>query len=359
MRTSPQVSIDQADILALHRLVRGRNTAQKVVLRARIVLLSSEAMPQNQIAKELETSRVTVGLWRDRFQQGGLDALLRDAPRPGRKPKLQADKEQEIVEATLRTEPQGATHWSVRSMAETQGVSRMMVHRVWKKYQLQPHRTKPFKVSTDPAFVEKVRDIVGLYMNPPDKALVLSVDEKSQIQALDRTQPGLPMKQGQAGTMTHDYKRHGTTTLFAALNLLDGKVIGSCMKKHRAEEFLVFLRLINRQTPRHLALHIIVDNYGTHKTEKVKLWLSKHPRFHMHYTPTSASWINMVERFFSALTVKRIRRGVFRSVESLEQAIMGFIDAHNKNPKVFVWTKDADTIIGKVLKCKEALGTAH
>ncbi|MEF9437570.1 MAG: IS630 family transposase, partial [Candidatus Mariimomonas ferrooxydans] len=290
---------------------------------------------------------------------GGIETLLRDASRPGRTPKTTGEKEKAIVGATLHSKPTNATHWSVRLMAEAEGVSRMAVHRVWRKYNLKPHLVRTFKVSNDPNFVEKVKDIVGLYLNPPDKAMVLCIDEKSQIQALDRTQPGLPMKKGRAGTMTHDYKRYGTTTLFAALNILDGKVIGQCMLRHRQYEFLKFLKKIDKETPNELDLHLIADNYGSHKTEKVKAWLKKHPRFKMHFTPTSASWLNMVERFFSELTNKRIRRGVFRSVKELEIAVMNFVNKHNDNPKIFTWTKDANTILSKVGKCKEALGTIH
>ena len=244
-------------------------------------------------------------------------------------------------------------------MAAAQDVSRMMVQRVWKKYNLKPHRIKGFKLSNDPQFVDKVRDIVGLYLNPPDKALVLSVDEKSQIQALDRTQPGLPMKRGRCGTMTHDYKRNGTTTLFAALNVADGTVIGDCMAKHRQQEFLRFLRQINKQTQKELTLHLIVDNYGVHKTASVKEWLAKHTRFHLHFTPTGTSWINLVEGFFAQLTNKRLKRGVFKSVQELESAIQHFIAVHNSKPKKFAWTKTANSILEKVALCKEALGTYH
>ncbi len=349
----------QRDRQKLLRLARGRNTAQKVVLRAKIVLKIIEGLKKKHIAEQLDTSRPTVNLWVKRYMKGGIEAILVDAPRPGRKPKTSEEKEKNIVEATLHSKPVNATHWSVRLMAEAQGVSRMTVHRIWKKYNLKPHMVRTFKISNDPKFVEKVKDIVGLYLNPPDKALVLCVDEKSQIQALDRTQPGLPMKKGRAGTMTHDYKRHGTTTLFAALNILDGKVIGKCMPKHRQEEFLKFLRKINKETPKNLDLHLIVDNYGSHKTPKVKQWLSNHPRIKMHFTPTSASWLNMVERFFSELTTKRIRRGVFRSVKDLEMTVMDFVKKHNEEPKIFTWTKDADTILSKVAKCKETLGTVH
>ena len=318
-----------------------------------------EGVKKKHIAEQLGTSRPTVNLWIQRYEEGGTEALLRDASRPGRKPKRSEGKEKVIVDATLHSKPANATHWSVRLMAEAQGVSRMAVHRIWRKYNLKPHLIRTFKISNDPSFVEKVKDIVGLYLNPPDKAMVLCIDEKSQIQALDRTQPGLPMKKGRAGTMTHDYKRHGTTTLFAALNILNGKVIGECMPRHRQDEFLKFLKKIDKETPKKLDLHLIADNYGSHKTEKVKMWLKKHPRFKMHFTPTSSSWINMVERFFSELTNKRVRRGVFRSVKELEMAVMDFVNKHNDNPKVFTWTKDANTILSKVNTCKEVLGTVH
>ncbi len=281
------------------QLARGRNTAQKVILRAKIVLKIIEGLKKKHIAEQLGTSRPTVDLWVKRYERGGIEAILIDAPRPGRRPKTPEGKENDIVEGTLHSKPANATHWSVRLMAEAQGVSRMTVHRVWKKYNLKPHLVRTFKVSNDPKFTEKVKDIVGLYVNPPDKALVLCVDEKSQIQALDRTQPGLPMKGGRAGTMTHDYKRHGTTTLFAALNIVDGKLIGKCMPRHRQNEFLKFLKEIDKETPKKLDLHLIVGNYGSHKTVKVKQWLSKHPRFKMHFTPTSSSWLNTWWRDFS------------------------------------------------------------
>jgi transposase len=349
----------ERDKQRLLRLARGRNTAQKVVLRAKIVLMMTEGLKKKQIAEQLGTSRPTVYLWIKRYEEWGIETLIRDASRPGRTPKATEGKEKAIVDATLHSKPANATHWSVRLMAEAEGVSRMAVHRIWRKYNLKPHLIRTFKISNDPNFIEKVKDIVGLYLTPPDKAMVLCIDEKSQIQALDRTQPGLPMKKGRAGTMTHDYKRHGTTTLFAALNILNGKVIGKCMPRHRQDEFLKFLKKIDKETPKKLDLHLIADNYGSHKTEKVKIWLKKHPRFKMHFTPTSASWINMVERFFSELTNKRIRRGVFRSVKELEIAVMNFINKHNDNPKIFTWTKDANTILSKVGKCKEALGTVH
>ena len=349
----------EADRERLERLARGRNTAQKVVRRARIVLKMMEGMQKARIAAEVSASRPTVYRWIVKYEKEGLEALLKDAPRSGRIPSMSREKEKAIVDATLRTIPGNATHWSVREMAKMQGVSRMAVPRIWKKYNIKPHLVKRFKLSNDPRFVEKVQDIVGLYLNPPDKALVLSVDEKSQIQALDRTQPGLPLKKGRAGTMTHDYKRHGTTTLFAALNVLDGKVIGACMPRHRQGEFLKFLNKVEKETEREKQLHLIVDNYGSHKTKKVEEWLARHPRFHFHFTPTSASWLNMVERLFSDITTKKIRRGAFTSVKALEADIMDYLEKHNEDPRVYTWTKDADTILAKVAKCKDLLGTGH
>jgi transposase len=343
----------------LDKLVNGRNTPQKIVMRAKIAIRVREGIPKKRIAEELNISRTTVYLWAERYEQRGVAVLLKDAPRPGRIPLITAEKEKEVVEATLHTPPPNMTHWSVRTMATAQSISRMAVQRIWKKYNIQPHRIKTFKLSNDLQFIEKVRDVVGLYLNPPEKALMLSVDEKSQIQALDRTQPGLPLRKGYAGTMTHDYKRHGTTTLFAALNVLDGKVIGICMPKHRQDEFLKFLKKIDAETPDGIDLHLVVDNYGSHKIKRVKEWLTKHPRFHLHFTPTSASWLNIVERFFSEITTKKIRRGVFKSVQALIDAIMNFVENHNENPKIFTWTKDADTILAKVAKCTEALGTGH
>jgi transposase len=359
MRTETKKEYSQQDKQELLKLVRGRNTARKVVLRANIALKMMGGLPKKKIAELLGTTRPTVYLWISKYEKFGIEGLLRDASRPGRKPEITEEKEKAIVEATLHTKPCDATHWSIRSMAKAQNISRWMVHKIWKKYNLKPHLIKAFKISNDPDFVEKVRDVVGLYLHPPDKALVLSVDEKSQIQALDRTQPGLPLRVGHSGTITHDYKRNGTTTLFAALNILDGRVIGQCMPKHRQAEFLKFLKKIDNGTPEVMALHLIVDNYGSHKTANVKTWLLKHPRFHLHFTPTSASWINMVERFFSELTNKWIRRGVFKSVRELEESIATYLKVHNDNPKMFVWIKDADTILAKVEKCKEVLQTGH
>ena len=358
-KSEPIIENQPSDREKLIKLLRGRNTPQKVVNRATIVVQAIDGKARNKIARDLGVSRSTVYLWIRRYQEEGLQSLKKDKSRPGRIPEITVEKEKEIIDATLHDKPYNATHWSTREMAKSQGVSRMTVQRIWKKYNLKPHLTRTFKLSNDPHFVEKVEDVVGLYLNPPEKALVLSVDEKSQIQALDRTQPGLPMKKGRCGTMTHDYKRHGTTTLFAALNLLDGKVIGQCMPKHRQQEFLKFLKKIDQETPKDLALHLIVDNYQTHKTANVKKWLAKHPRFHLHFIPTSSSWLNLVERFFSELSSKVVRRGIFTSTQSLEATIMDFLQKHNENPKIFTWTKDAGTIISKVNKCAEALGTAH
>jgi len=347
----------------LERLARGRNTAQHVALRAKIVLAHASRMSKVAIRDSLHLSRPTIDLWLQRFHHGGVDALLRDAPRPGGKQPLPPEKEAQILEWTLQRTPKGQTHWSSRSLAKALGVGSTTVLNVWHAHRLKPHRTDTFKLSRDPEFVAKVRDVVGLYLNPPEKALVLSVDEKSQIQALDRTQPSLPMKPGRCGTMTHDYKRHGTTTLFSALNVLDGSVIGECLPRHRQEEFLRFLRSINRATPKRLDIHLILDNYSTHKTPKVEQWFAKHPRFHRHFTPTSCSWLNLVERFFSALTTQALRRGVFRSVAALIAAITAYLAAHNEDPKVFVWRADAETILSKVARanaaCKELSCAVH
>ena len=359
MRTAAKNEYSYKDKQELTRLVRGRNTAQKVVLRANIVLNMMEGLPKKETAEQLGTTRPTVYLWIKRYKNSGIAGLIRDASRTGRKPEITEEQEKAVVEATLHTKPDNATHWSIRSMAKAQAISRWMVHKIWRKYNLKPHLIRTFKISNDPDFVAKVRDVVGLYLHPPDKALVLSVDEKSQIQALDRTQPGLPLRVGHTETITHDYKRNGTTTLFAALNMLDGRVIGQCMPKHRQAEFLKFLKKIDNETPKEMELHLIVDNYGSHKTANVKNWLSKHPRFHLHFIPTSASWMNMVERFFSELTNKWIRRGIFRSVMELEEAITNYLTVHNDNPRMFVWVKDADTILAKVEKCKEVLQTGH
>ena len=331
----------------------------RLVERARIIQMAADGVRSQDIAQELGISRPTVQLWRERFLALRLEGLEKDAPRPGRIPSISEKKVRAVVEATLHTTPPNATHWSVRSMAKAQGISRMAVQRIWQQHHLKPHLVKTFKLSRDQRFVEKLYDVVGLYLNPPVKSLVLCVDEKSQIQALDRTQPGLPLKKGRCGTMTHDYKRHGTTTLFAALSMLDGKVIGDCMPRHRHQEFIRFLKKIDAETLPEFDLHLIVDNYGTHKHPRVQSWLRRHPRFHLHFIPTSSSWLNLIERWFRELTDKRIRRGSFQNVPELIAVIREYLDGHNQNPRVFVWTASVDRILAKVAKCKEALGTLH
>lgn len=343
----------------LENWIAAPSTPQKIVLRARICLLAYQGLPNRRIAQELNTSRPTVILWRNHFMESGISGLEHEPPRKSSSRRTKEQEVRAIVEATLHTKPQDATHWSSRTMAAKFGISHMTVSRIWDNHGLQPHRVRTFKLSRDKQFVEKLTDVVGLYLNPPDKALVLCVDEKSQIQALDRTQPGLPMKKGRCGTLTHDYVRHGTTTLFAALNVLDGKVIGSCFDRHRHEEFLKFLRQVDRQTPQGLDLHLIVDNYSTHKHPKVKNWIKRHKRFHLHFIPTSSSWLNLVERWFGEITRKRIRRGVFRSVNDLIEAIEKYIAINNENPKPFVWTKRVDEILEKVNHCKASTVTAH
>jgi transposase len=359
MRKIERILIGGADHERLERLVRGRNTPQKVVWRARIVLLAGDGLTAEAISAAVGKSLLTVRRWRRRYVAKGAEGLLKDATRPSRVKPLSPETIKQVVHMTLHEKPPNATHWSLRSMAAKAGLSYSSVQRIWRAHGLKPHRVKTFKVSRDKNVTAKVEDVVGLYLNPPDKALVLCIDEKSQIQALDRTQPGLPMKKGRCGTMTHDYKRNGTTTLFAALSMLDGKVIGSCLPRHRAREFLCFLKQIDRETPAGLDLHLIADNYATHKTPAVKRWLKKHPRFHLHFTPTSASWLNMVERFFAEITRNRIRRGVFKSVAELKLAIMEYLENHNANPKPFVWTKSASQILDKVARAKQALESQH
>ena len=343
----------------LEAWVRAPTTPQYVALRSRICLQAHEGFPNRKIAAELGTSRPTVLLWRKRFTEAGPAALEHDAPRGESAQRTDAALVKAIVEATLHTTPPDATHWSTRSLATQFGISHMTVARIWDAHGLQPHRVRTFKLSRDPQFVEKLTDVVGLYLNPPDKALVLCVDEKSQIQALDRTQPGLPMKRGRCGTMTHDYVRHGTTTLFAALNVLEGTVIGGCFDRHRHEEFLKFLRQIDRQTPPHLTLHLIVDNYGTHKHACVRRWLARHRRFQLHFTPTSSSWLNLVERWFAEITRIQIRRGCFHSVEELVRVIEKYIETNNQNPRPLVWTKNVEEILQKVRRCKVESVTEH
>ena len=343
----------------LDHWIRARNTPQSLVTRAKIIRRAADGLSNSRIATELHVSRPTVLLWRQRFEASGPLALTAVKKGRGRKPSISPQKIQQIVEATRHTTPKGATHWSCRTMARAHGISPATVQRIWQAHGLRPHRVRTFTLSRDRQFVEKITDVVGLYLNPPDKAVVLCVDEKSQIQALDRTQPGLPLKKGRCGTMTHDYKRNGTTTLFAALNVLEGTVIGHCVPRHRHQEFLQFLRRLDGEFPPALDLHLILDNYGTHTHPKVRRWLARHPRFHLHFTPTSASWLNLVERWFRELTDKRIRRGVFRSVSELITAIHEFLDTYNEDPKPFVWTASANEILKKVQKSKAILETLH
>jgi len=326
-----------------------------LVLRARIVLLAAEGKDNKTIATELGTDRMLVGRWRKRYAEQGLVGIEKDAPRGGRKPKAREAAAATIIEWTTQRKPKNATHWSTRTLAAELGLSHSMVNRVWRASGLKPHLSRTFKVSNDPKFIEKLEDVVGLYLNPPEHALVLSCDEKSQIQALDRTQPGLPLKKGRCGTLTHDYVRNGTTTLFAALSMLDGKVISQCMNRHRHQEWIKFLKRIDEQTPKNKALHLIVDNYATHKHPKVQSWLNRHPRFHVHFTPTSSSWLNMVERWFREITDKRIRRGTFDSVPELIQAITDYIKAHNEDPQPFIWTATVENIMAKMRRARTVL----
>jgi len=359
MRIAEAITLSPEEKKTLDTWAHGKSFPLRLVQRAQIIRMASDGVLSQDIALQVGTSRPTVQLWRQRFLAHRLSGLQKDAPRPGRIPKIHHRKIEAVIQATLHSKPDNATHWSVRSMAEAHGLSRMTIQRIWNRHNLKPHLVKTFKLSRDKHFVEKLTDVVGLYLNPPDKSLVLCVDEKSQIQALDRTQPGLPLKKGRCGTMTHDYKRNGTTTLFAALSMLDGKVIGDCMPRHRHQEFIRFLNKIENDTPRGLDLHLIVDNYGTHKHPRVTSWLERHPRFHLHFIPTSSSWLNLVERWFREITDKRIRRGVFKSVPDLINAIQIYLNNHNQNPKAFVWSAPVEKILGKIAKCKEALGTLH
>jgi transposase len=330
-------------------------TPQQVALRCRIVLAAGRGESEAAIASKLEVNRKTVRLWRGRFARDGLSGLWEIAAGRGRKAIYDADRIKAVIDATLQSKPKGGTHWSCRLMAASQGISKSTISTVWKSHNIKPHRTKTFKLSRDPKFLEKLTDVVGLYLNPPDKAMVLCVDEKSQIQALNRTQPGLPLKKGRCGTMTHDYKRNGTTTLFAALDLLQGKVIGDFHKRHRHQEFLKFLRRLDREFSGKQSLHLVMDNYGTHGHADVKAWLGKHPRFVIHYVPTSCSWLNLIERWFAELTNKRIRRDSFLSVDDLIIAINEFLTAWNDNPKLFVWTATVDSIVEKLARCRQTL----
>jgi transposase len=352
MRVAAQITLSEEQQATLESWSRGRKTPARLVLRSKIVLHAAEGLENQEIAIKLGTDRESVGRWRSRFAKLGLAGIEKDAPRSGRKPSIPRSTVEEIVRLTTSSKPKNATHWSTRSMARASGVSAKTVHRVWQANELKPHLSRTFKVSNDPRFLEKLTDVVALYLDPPEHALVLCADEKSQIQALDRTQPGLPIKKGRCGTMTHDYKRNGTTTLFAAIELLSGTVIGECMPRHRHQEWIKFLRAIDEQTPAHLALHLIVDNYATHKHPKVQAWLRRHDRFHIHFTPTSASWLNLIERFFRDLTDREIRRGTFLNVEALIDVITNYIGHHNSEPKSFKWTATADQIFEKVTRAK-------
>jgi len=359
MRVAAKVMVMDDDRKTLEQWARGRSTPVRLMQRAKIVLLSADGLENKDIAATVGVSQQLVGRWRNRFVTLGLEGIKKDAPGRGRKATRRAAMEAKILRATTQDKPANATHWSTRTLAEALGTSHCMVNRVWRDHKIKPHLERTFKLSNDPRFVEKLVDVVGLYLNPPEHALVLSCDEKSQIQALDRTQPGLPLKPGRCGTKTHDYKRNGTTTLFAALELAEGKIIGTCMKRHRHQEWLKFLKLIDSQTPPDLDLHLIVDNYNTHKHPKVQRWLAKHKRFHVHFIPTSSSWLNLVERFFREITDKRIRRDAFKSVEQLVETIMTYIKNHNEKPKSFTWTAKADDILTKVTRARTVLNNVQ
>ncbi len=354
MRVAPEIVLSDEERAELRRLVHSRLTSVRLAQRARMVLLAAEGLQNKVIGAQVGAGRVQVARWRERYARMGLAGIERDLPRGAPPVKVDVTR---LVQLTTQSKPKAATHWSTRSMAAELGVSAASVSRHWRAHGLKPHRVRGFKVSRDPQFIEKLEDIVGLYMSPPEHALVLCCDEKSQVQALDRTQPGLPMKKGRAATMTHDYKRNGTTTLFAALNVLDGQVIAQCQQRHRHGEWLKFLRQIDRETPKDRTLHLIVDNYATHKHPAVQRWLARHPRFQMHFTPTSASWLNMVERFFRDITTERLRRGVFTSVTELVSAIDEYIAHHNTNPKPFIWTKSARDILQKVIRANSRLSS--
>ena len=347
------MSVDQQK--QIEQWLAALGTPQQVALRCRIVLAASHGKSEAAIAAGMNVNRKTVRLWRERFIAQGLPGLWEIASGRGRKATYDAKRIKAVIDATLRSKPKGMTHWSCRLMAAEQHISKSTVSNPWRSHNIKPHRSKTFKLSRDPKFLQKLTDVIGLYLNPPDQAIVLCVDEKSQIQALNRTQPGLPLKKGRCGTMTHDYKRNGTTTLFAALDVLKGKVIGDCHKRHRHQEFLKFLRRIDREFPGNTPLHLVIDNYGTHGTAEVRTWLKKHSRFVLHYVPTSCSWLNLIERWFAELTNKRIRRDSFLSVADLTAAIEDFLAAWNASPKPFVWTATVDSIVAKLAKCRQTL----
>jgi len=349
------VVLSETDRLQLQKWVQAQFTPQQVVLRSRVLLMAAEGKQDLEIASELDVNRHTPALWRKRFAAEGLDGIWEIQAGRGRKPCYDEQKVAAMVEATLQTKPKGSTHWSCRTMARAQKVSKNTVNRLWQEYNLKPHRTRTFKLSRDNRFLEKLTDVVGLYLNPPDQSLVLCLDEKSQIQALDRTQPGLPLKKGRCGTFTHDYVRHGTTTLFAALEILEGKVIGQCFPRHRHQEFLKFLRRLDNEFPEELKLHLVLDNYGTHKQPKVQSWLKRHPRFTLHFIPTSSSWLNQVERWFGELTQKAVRRGAFVSVAELQAAIEQFLQSWNEAPRPFMWTATVEKIMAKIERARARL----
>jgi transposase len=354
-RRSAPVILAETERNRLEQWMRAGSTPQQVVLHAMIIAAAAQGRSDRAIAAALGIQRRTAALWRQRVNEQGIGCVWEVAPGRGRKPRYGPTKVKRWIEATLRSRPKGSTHWSTRSLACAQGVSKSTIHRLWQDHQLKPHLNKTFKLSRDPLFLEKLTDVVGVYLTPPQNAVVLCVDEKSQIQALDRTQPGLPLKPGRCGTYTHDYVRHGTTTLFAALHVLEGRVIGECYSRHRHDEFLRFLRRLDSEFPGKRALHLILDNYGTHKHPRVCQWLSRHPRFVLHFIPTSSSWLNLVERWFEELTQKAVRRGTFHSVRDLLCAIRAFLDAWNDNPRPFVWTASVDRILAKIARCRERL----
>jgi len=354
-RKSIPVVLSEAEVVRLGQWIRAGSTPQAVALRARIILATVAGQTDQQISAGLQVQRRTAALWRRRVREQGIGCVWEIASGRGRKASYGAGRVAEMVAETLQTKPAGSTHWSTRTLAETQGVSKNTIHRLWQDHQLKPHLTKSFKLSRDPRFLEKLTDVVGVYLTPPQNAVVLCVDEKSQIQALDRTQPGLPLKPGRCGTFTHDYERHGTTTLFAALHVLEGRVIGQCYPRHRHQEFLKFLRRLDEEFPGKVTLHLILDNYGTHGHERVRRWLAKHPRFVLHFIPTSSSWLNLIERWFAELSQKAVRRGVFHSVEDLQQAICEFTAAWNSNPSPFVWTASVEKILEKLVRCQHRL----
>lgn len=355
MRVAIPIQLTHEERHMLERWARGRRTPARLVLRAKIVLRAAAGLRNQDIAADLGTDRECVGRWRTRFATQRLAGIERDAARAGRPPHIRPATIQRIVTLTTTTSPPAATHWTTRTLAPVVGVSPKTVHRVWHAHGLKPHQTRTVKLSRDPQFVEKLTDVIGLYLNPPAKALVFCADEKSQIQALDRTQPGLPLKKGRGATMTHDYKRHGTTTLFAALNVLTGKLIGTCQLRHRHQEWLRFLKILDQQTPPTRPLHLIVDNYATHTHPTVLRWLARHPRFHMHFIPTSSSWLNLIERWFRDLTTRRLRRGVFRHVRELIAAIEQYIAHHNSRPRVFTWVAKVNDLLAKVGRARAAL----